>query len=89
MSLPVSATRAHAPSAGAVQAPFVLVHVRVMGQPDAVVQVARQLRDVLHVAEESTDYPRRMDLGVRRYLTVLHPADERHPRTGDDGVRTQ
>ncbi len=26
---------------------------------------------VLPVAEESADYPRRRDLGVRRYLTVV------------------
>jgi hypothetical protein len=41
-----------------------------MGPPEAVDQVARRLRDVLPVAEESADYPRRRDLGVRRYLTV-------------------
>ncbi len=89
MSLPVSATSANVPGAGAVEAPIVLVHVPVMGQPDAVAEVARQLRAVLHVAEESHDYLRRRDLGVRRYLTVLVPAEEGHPRTGDDRVRTR
>jgi len=48
-----------------------LVHVRVMGPPEAVEEVVRLLRDVLPVAEESADYPRRRDLGVRRYLAVL------------------
>jgi hypothetical protein len=48
-----------------------LVHVRVMGPPEAVEEVARRLRHALPVAEESADYPRRRDLGVRRYLTVV------------------
>ncbi len=89
MSLPVSATSGNALCAGAEEAPIVLVHVRVMGQPDAVAEVAHQLRAVLHVAVESHDYPRRRNLGVRRYMTVLVPAEAGHPRTGDDGVRTR
>jgi hypothetical protein len=52
------------------------VHVRVMGPPEAVAEVALRLRDVLDVAEESADYPRRRDLGVRRYLTVVLPAED-------------
>ncbi len=89
MSLPVSATSGNAPSAGAVEAAIVLVHVSVIGQPEVVAKVVRQLCALLHVAEESHDYPRRRDLGVRRYLTVLVPAEEGRPRPGDDGGRTR
>ncbi len=91
MSLPVweaSGNRAVA-RASAEAVAVELVKVRVMGHPEAVAEVTQQLRDVLHVAEESQDYPRRRDLGVRRYLTVVLSADERHPRTRDDGVRTR
>ena len=88
MSLPVSATSGNAPNAGAVEAPVVLVLVRVMGQPEAVAEVARQLRDVLHVAEESHDYPRRRDLGVRRYLTVVVVPGPAGPCRATREVRT-
>ncbi len=66
MSLPVRQTAAELEIADVE-----LVKVRIMGQAEAVAQVARELRHVLHVAEESADYPRRRDLGVRRYLTVV------------------
>jgi hypothetical protein len=53
-----------------------LVDVRLMGQPAAVEFVTRQLRGVLPVAERLADRPRRDGLGIRRYLTVLLPAEE-------------
>jgi hypothetical protein len=54
-----------------------LVHLRVMGPPEAVEQVTRRLYDVLTVVEESDDRPNRSDAGVRRYLAVLVAAPER------------
>jgi hypothetical protein len=48
-----------------------LVRVRVSGPPEAVAQVADELRRRLAVAEESGDYANRRDPGVRRYLSVL------------------
>ncbi len=71
-----------------MEAPVVLVQVRVMGQPEAVAEVARQLRHVLHVAEEPADYPRRRQLGVRRYLTALVPGAA-DPGRSTRGKRTQ
>jgi hypothetical protein len=46
------------------------VKVRLMGPPAAVEAIAHRMRDVMAVVEESGDYPRRRELGVRRYLTV-------------------
>ena len=73
MSLPVwSASGNLADARATAEAVSVeLVHVRLMGQPEAVAEVARLLRGVVHEAEESDDVPHRRDLGVRRYLTVL------------------
>lgn len=48
-----------------------VVNVRLMGAVDAVATISTRLREVVPVAEESRDYPRRRDLGVRRYLTVV------------------
>ncbi len=89
MSLPVFATSGTGPNAGAVEAPVVLVHVRVIGQPNAVGEVARQLCEVLHVAEDSADYPRRRDLGVRRYLTVVLVPGAADPGRATGEERTQ
>jgi hypothetical protein len=59
-----------------------LVDVRLMGQPDAVEFVTRQLRVVLPVAERLADRERRDGMGIRRYLTVVLPpgADEGRTR---------
>jgi hypothetical protein len=71
-----------------------LVHVRVMGPPEAVEEVARRLGVVLSVAEESADYPRRCDLGARRYLSVVvepvaatRPTGEGSGRASSDEAR--
>ncbi len=68
MSVPVRNTSGTGPSGP--DAPPV-VKVRLMGPPAAVQAIARRLREVLAVADESADYPRRAGLGVRRYLTVV------------------
>ena len=72
MSLPVRST--DVTGAVAADTPSV-VKVRLMGPPTAVAEIARRLRAALRVMEESRDYPRRRDLGVRRYLAVM-PAEE-------------
>lgn len=73
MSLPVSAQGGKRPHSARTRAP--LAKVRLMGPPEAVAEIARRLRQVLDVVEESADHPRRRDLGVRRYLTVLVPRE--------------
>jgi hypothetical protein len=72
LSVPVRNTSGTGPSRP--DAPPV-VNVRLMGPAAAVEAIADRLRDALAVAEESGDYPRRRDLGVRRYLTVVLPAE--------------
>lgn len=53
-----------------------IVHVRLLGSVDAVERVARRLRDLLPVAEESRNYANHRDADVRRYLTVLLPEED-------------
>ena len=81
MSVPVSAASGNTPSAGALEAPgSSFTSGSWVNRRRS--QVAKQLRGVVHVAEESTDFSRRRDLGVRRYLTVVLA-----PGTAISGIR--
>jgi hypothetical protein len=81
MSLPVRPSSGHDHDVDAHPSGE-LVDVRLMGQPDAVEFVTRQLRTVLPVAERLADRERRDSMGIRRYLTVVLPpgADEARTR---------
>lgn len=55
-----------------------LVRVRVTGPSDAVDVLARRLRHLLHVAQQSGDYANRPpSTHVRRYLDILISDEER------------
>lgn len=47
------------------------VRVRLNGLPEDVEKTAVALRVLMHVVEESADYPNRNSEFVRRYLTVI------------------
>ena len=79
MSLPARAPTGHnlgADARASAPAP-VVVDVRLMGAPEAVAEVTRRLAGVMPVEQRFADRPRRAGLGIRRYVTVVLPPQER------------
>jgi hypothetical protein len=68
--------RNHDEDARAIPLPApVVVDVRLMGMPQAVAEVTRRLSGVAPVELRFADRPRRAGKGIRRYLTVVLPAE--------------